>query len=157
MDSRTRVIYVSHVTSPTAFILPVAEICQKAREQGIITVVDGAHAPGQVSINLDQLGADFYSGNLHKWQCAPKGAAFLYARPEMQKMIEPLTSAGDGTWNTPDPIPWLILLKCKGQGIIHLFLPYLTLSNSSKIIIGTMFGGIATYCSGIPLRYIQSF
>ena len=87
---RTRVIFLSHITSPTALIFPVDEIIKRARAAGIITVIDGAHVPGQIPLNLDSLGADFYGGNLHKWLCAPKGAGFLYARPEVQHLLKPL-------------------------------------------------------------------
>jgi isopenicillin-N epimerase len=86
----TRVIFLSHITAPTACILPVEEICRRARALGIITVVDGAHAPGQIEIDLERIGADFYTGNLHKWLCAPKGAAFLHARRELQPVLKPL-------------------------------------------------------------------
>ena len=86
---RTRVIFMSHISSPTALILPIAEIIKRAREAGILTVIDGAHAPGQVPIDLTALGVDFYSGNFHKWLCAPKGSAFLFVRPEHQHLIQP--------------------------------------------------------------------
>ncbi len=89
VTSRTRVIFISHITSPTALILPVAEVCRRAREAGIWTVIDGAHVPGQIPLDLTALNADFYSGNCHKWLGAPKGAGFLYARHDLQSMIEP--------------------------------------------------------------------
>jgi isopenicillin-N epimerase len=87
---RTRVIFLSHITSPTALIFPVQQVIQRAHQAGILTVIDGAHAPGQIPLRLDDLGVDFYGGNLHKWLCAPKGAGFLYARPGVQYLLKPL-------------------------------------------------------------------
>ncbi len=87
---RTRILALSHLTSPTALIFPVAALCKRARAAGILTVVDGAHVPGHLDLDLSALGADFYTGNCHKWLCAPKGAGFLYAKPEQQPLLEPL-------------------------------------------------------------------
>jgi isopenicillin-N epimerase len=87
---RTRAVVMSHVTSPTALLLPVDELCHRAREAGVLSVIDGAHAPGQIPLDLGRLGADFYAGNCHKWLCSPKGAGFLYARAEWQGRLDPL-------------------------------------------------------------------
>ena len=115
---RTRIVYVSHVTSGTGLVLPVEEIVSRARAQSLVTVVDGAHAPAQVPVDLTTLGADFYSGNCHKWLCNPRGAGFLYVRPEHQERVDgAIVSwgyAGGSTFSerlekqgTRDPAAWL--------------------------------------------------
>jgi isopenicillin-N epimerase len=87
---RTKAIFLSHISSPTALRLPIEAICARARQAGILSIIDGAHAPGQIPLDLDSVGADFYIGNCHKWMLSPKGAGFLYARPEVQPLVEPL-------------------------------------------------------------------
>jgi isopenicillin-N epimerase len=87
---RTKVIFLSHLTSPTSLAIPIQPICERAHQAGIITLVDGAHAAGQIDLDLPAAQADFYVGNCHKWMLSPKGAGFLYARPEVQPVIEPL-------------------------------------------------------------------
>jgi len=119
---RTRVVFLSHITSPTALLLPVDSVCTAAREAGVLSIVDGAHAPGHVPVDLESLGADIYAGTCHKWLCAPKGAGFLWARPEHQGWIVPLViswgyheEAGFGErhgWQgTRDPAAYLAVPK----------------------------------------------
>lgn len=122
VTSSTRVIFLSHITSPTALIFPVQEICRRARQARILTVIDGAHVPGQLPINLDELGADFYSGNLHKWLCAPKGSAFLYAREEVQSLLEPLVVSWGWESDTPGPSRFVDYQEWTGTRDISAFL-----------------------------------
>jgi isopenicillin-N epimerase len=86
----TKAIFISHITSATALIFPVKEICAIAKSKGLITIVDGAHAPAQVELNIGELMADFYIGACHKWMMAPKGCSFLYAQKSVQYICEPL-------------------------------------------------------------------
>jgi len=90
VTAKTKVIFISHITSSTALHMPIEAICAKASEAGILTLIDGAHAPGQINLDLKAIGADFYVGNGHKWLCGPKGSAFIYTRKERQSLIEPL-------------------------------------------------------------------
>lgn len=114
VTERTRVISISHITSPTALIFPVQLVCQRAREAGIVTVIDGAHAPGQIDLSLDELGADFYAGNAHKWLSSAKGAAFLFARPECQDLLEPLVVSHGWSRANPDIPQFLSYLSWTG-------------------------------------------
>jgi isopenicillin-N epimerase len=122
MTDRTRILFISHITSPTAITMPVAELTSRAREAGIITVVDGAHAPGQVPLNLATLGADFYAGNCHKWMMAPKGSAFLYARREMQPLLQPLVVSWGWQSETPGPSPFIDEQEYQGTRDIAAYL-----------------------------------
>lgn len=90
VTERTRVLFISHLTSATALVLPVAALCALARQHGILTIVDGAHVPAHLDLDLGSLGADVYTGALHKWLCAPKGSSFLYAAPHVQEWLQPL-------------------------------------------------------------------
>jgi isopenicillin-N epimerase len=101
VTTRTRVIFLSHITSPTALIFPVKEICRRARAAGILSIIDGAHVLGQIPLDLTDLGADFYSSNAHKWLLSPKGSAFLYARQGVQPLTAPLVVSWGWESETP--------------------------------------------------------
>lgn len=118
---RTRLAMIDHVTSHTAMVLPIQRIIRELTARGVDTLVDGAHAPGMVPLNISKLGAAYYTGNLHKWVCAPKGAGFLWVREEKQKDVMPaVISHGNNTsrpgfsafqdrfdWaGTADPTAW---------------------------------------------------
>jgi isopenicillin-N epimerase len=94
---RTRIIFLSHIAAFSSLIFPVEEVCRRAREAGIMTFIDGAHAPSQIPLELAAMDVDLYVGACHKWLCAPKGAGFLYAHPRVQaECAAPLTAAVAG-------------------------------------------------------------
>lgn len=89
-NEKTKAIFISQITSMTALIFPVEEICKKAKELGLLTIVDGAHVPGHIPLNLQTLQADIYTGACHKWMMTPKGCSFLYVHPEIQNDFDPV-------------------------------------------------------------------
>lgn len=91
VSPQTKLALLDHITSQTGLIFPIQQLVKELKDRGIDTLVDGAHAPGMVDLNLRKIGATYYTGNCHKWLCAPKGAAFLYVRRDQQSLIRPIT------------------------------------------------------------------
>ncbi|MCC7475643.1 MAG: aminotransferase class V-fold PLP-dependent enzyme [Pirellulales bacterium] len=104
-NERTRLLVVSHITSPTAVILPVCAICHEARRRSIAVCIDGPHAPAQVPLAIDELGCDYYAASLHKWVSAPIGSGFLYVAPPRQHLLQP-TSLSWGRLLPARPALW---------------------------------------------------
>jgi len=119
---KTKVILISHLTSPTALVFPVAEICTRARKAGILTIVDGSHVPGQLPLSLRNIDPDFYVGILHKWLCAPKGCAFLYGRRDVQDSLDPLVVSWGWEPKNPGPSRFVEFHEWQGSRDISQFL-----------------------------------
>ena len=90
MNKKTKILFISHITSPTSLVFPLKRLIKEANKRNIISIIDGAHAPGHIKLNITDLKADFYSGNCHKWMMAPKGSAFLWANKNRKNFLEPL-------------------------------------------------------------------
>ena len=122
ISERTKVIFLSHITSSTALVFPVKEICDIAREKNIITIIDGAHAPAQLDLDISDINPDFYSGACHKWMCSPKGVAFLYVKKEFQKQIDPLVISWGYESDNPSHSQFLDYLQWQGTNDMSAYL-----------------------------------
>ncbi|HEV3413972.1 MAG TPA: aminotransferase class V-fold PLP-dependent enzyme [Puia sp.] len=140
---RTKAIFISHLTSTTAIVLPAHEICAAARERGLITIVDGAHIPGHLPLDLLELPADIYTGACHKWMMTPKGSSFLYVRRELQSLFDPLLISWG--YNSIEPSHSQFLDYHQAQGTRD-FAAFLTIPRSIAFMQENQWPEVAAVC-----------
>ena len=119
---KTKVIFLSHITSATGLIFPVEKIISLAKEKGIMTIIDGAHVPAHIPLNIHKINCDFYTGALHKWLCAPKGVSFLYVKKEHQARVKPLIYSWGKEGDDPGPSEFLQDFQWQGTRDMAAFL-----------------------------------
>ena len=115
-------LFLSHITSPTGLVFPIKEIVDFAKQKKIITIIDGAHAPGHIDLNIHKLGCDFYTGALHKWMCGPKGTSFLYVKKEHQNWIKPVVYSWGKNGDDPESSEFLQNFQWQGTRDMSAFL-----------------------------------
>ncbi|MDG2266270.1 MAG: aminotransferase class V-fold PLP-dependent enzyme [Candidatus Marinimicrobia bacterium] len=126
VTNNTKIIFISHITSPTAIIFPIKEICKRAKNEGILTIIDGAHAPGHIDLHISSFDPDIYIGACHKWLSAPKGSSFMYVKKEIQNLIDPLIISW-GKEVDPSPSPFICENQYQGT---RDFSPFLSVSSA---------------------------
>ena len=119
---KTKVIFLSHITSATGLIFPVEKIISMAKQKKIMTIIDGAHVPAHISLNIHKINCDFYAGALHKWLCAPKGVSFLYVKKEHQARVKPLIYSWGKEGDDPGPSEFLQDFQWQGTRDMAAFL-----------------------------------
>ena len=131
INSKTKVIFLSHITSATALIFPVKEIIELAKQKNILTIIDGAHVPAHIDLDIKKLDPDFYCGACHKWMCSPKGVAFLYVKKEYQNMMEPLVVSWGYEAENPSDSQYLDYMQWQGTNDMSA---YLTVPDTIKFL-----------------------
>lgn len=142
-NERTKAIFISQITSATGLILPVKEICAKAKELGLITIVDGAHVPAHIDLDLEQLQADIYTGALHKWMLTPKGCSFLYAKKHIQNQFDPLLISWGYDADVPGKSKFLDYHQLQGTRDYSAFL---TVPAALKFLIDNQWSIVSHRC-----------
>ena len=122
VSKKTKVIFISQITSPTAIIFPVKEIVDLAKDKGILTIIDGAHVPGHIDLNIHSLGCDFFTGAIHKWLCGPKGSSFLFVKKSHQDWVKPIIYSWGKDGNDPGPTEFLQDFQWQGTRDMSSFL-----------------------------------
>jgi isopenicillin-N epimerase len=140
---RTKILIIDHITSPTAVVFPVEKLIKLCNERGIINIIDGAHAPGQIFLNIDEIQPDFYTGNCHKWLYNPKGAAFLYVAPAYQKDFHPLVISNNYMNGFREEFEWIGTRNPTA---------YLTVTDSIDFYNSLGQENIITYCHNLALQ-----
>ena len=143
VTDRTRVIFISHITSMTAMIFPVEEIIKFAKKNNILTIIDGAHVPGHISLNIKKLDPDIYTGACHKWMCTPKGVSFLYVKKNLQNTVHPLIISWG--WESDNPSKYQFLDWHEWQGTRDMS-AFLTVPTAIEFLSDNNWNNVALKC-----------
>ena len=154
ITAKTKLIFISQITSATGLILPVKEICAIAKEKGILTFIDGAHVPGHIPLDLQELAADFYTGACHKWMMTPKGSSFLMARKSVQSLLKPLSVSWG--YKSISPSDSLFLDHHQMTGTRD-FSAFLTIPKAIEFMQDNHWSQVAISCNELLLRNAQKF
>lgn len=152
-SNKTKVVFISQITSSTGLILPVKEICEEAKRRGLVTIVDGAHVPGHIDLNLSELKADFYTGACHKWMMTPKGSSFLYVRKEFQDQLDPLIISWGFESANPSDSRFFDYHQFNGT---RDFSAYLTIPAALEFMGKYQWGQVSTQCKQLVLQMAPS-
>lgn len=153
LTPKTKAVFISHITSSTALRLPVKEICKRAKAEGLITIVDGAHVPGQIHLNLRELDADIYTGACHKWLLTPKGCSFLYVKKEFQP-FDPLLISWGFESETPSHSKFIDHHQLQGT---RDFSAFLTIQAALKFREDYNWNQVASDCRKLSQSNYQRF
>jgi isopenicillin-N epimerase len=143
---KTKAVFISQITSTTALVLPVKEICALAKQKGLFTFVDGAHVPGHIPLDIATLDADVYTGACHKWMCTPKSCSFLYVKKEYQPLLDPLLISWGYESVSPSEFPFIDYHQ--GQGTRD-FSAFLTVPKAIEFLNVNDWNSVAMNCRKI--------
>lgn len=154
LTEKTKLIFISHITSSTGLIFPVKEICEIANQKGLITFVDGAHAPGHVNLDLTNLNADFYTGACHKWMMTPKGCSFLYIKKELQHLFDPLVISWGYKSAFPSESQFIDYHQMQGT---RDFSAFLTIPKALEFMKTNSWENVSKECKELVISNAQRF
>jgi isopenicillin-N epimerase len=154
LTDKTKLIFISHITSTTALIFPVKEICEIAKQRGLLTFVDGAHVPGHIPLNLSELNADIYTGACHKWMLTPKGCSFLYVKKEWQHLFDPLVLSWGYDSSSPSHSQFLDYHQAQGT---REFSAFLTVPKAIQFLKENNWNTIAAECRALVQKNALRF